>query len=54
MFGLGQDVERELLTEYVTDNAGKHVFLMEDLDQLHQVFDEMIGIVFLPRIHVFV
>ena len=54
MFGLGPDVERELLTEYVTDNAGKHVFLMEDLDQLHQVFDEMIGIVFLPRIHVFV
>ncbi|XP_031417260.1 complement factor B-like [Clupea harengus] len=42
MFGLGPDVERELLTEYVTDNAGKHVFLMDDLEQLHEVFDQMI------------
>ena len=54
MFGLGPDVERELLTEYMTDNAGKHVFLMDDLEQLHEVFDQMIGIAFLPRRHVFV
>lgn len=42
MFGVGAD-DRELLNEYATlDNEGKHVFLLEDLDKLHTVFDEMI------------
>ncbi|XP_062382716.1 complement factor B-like [Sardina pilchardus] len=42
MFGVGPD-DRELLNEYATlDNEGKHVFVLKDLDELHEIFDEMI------------
>lgn len=42
MFGLEAE-DKELLSEYATDNAGKHVFVMKDMTELHETFDEMIG-----------
>lgn len=41
MFGLEAE-DKELLSEYATDNAGKHVFVMRDMTELHETFDEMI------------
>ncbi|KAG5263056.1 hypothetical protein AALO_G00281990 [Alosa alosa] len=42
MFGLRAD-DKELLNEYATlDNEGKHVFVLDGVEKLHQIFDDMI------------
>ncbi|KAL2078670.1 hypothetical protein ACEWY4_026355 [Coilia grayii] len=42
MFGVGLEVDKHVLKEYVTDNAGQHVFVMEDMEKLHETFEAMI------------
>lgn len=51
MFGL-QVEDKELLSEYATDNEGRHVFVMKDMEELHATFDEMIGMASPPGTHI--
>ena len=44
MFGVGEHVQREDLNIYATkrDNE-KHVFIVTDMEKLHTIFADMIG-----------
>ncbi|XP_063076786.1 complement factor b, like [Engraulis encrasicolus] len=42
MFGVGPEVEKQVLNEYVTENAGQHTFVMKEMTGLHEAFEKMI------------